>query len=76
MSLNDDNIAHLVAMPLRKLRLRNATELTPACLPHLAAIRDLEVCDLTGTSVGRAAQEAALGHEARAAEQRAPPEPP
>ena len=70
MSLNDDNIAHLVAMPLRKLRLRNATELTPACLPHLAAIRDLEVCDLTGTSVGRAAQEAALGHEARATRRR------
>jgi hypothetical protein len=71
MSLSDDNIAHLQNLPLRKLRLRDATELTDACLPHLAAIRDLEVCDLTGTSVGRAAQEAALGLEARAAERRA-----
>ena len=71
MSLNADNIAHLADLPLRKLRLRDATELTDACLPHLAAIRDLEACDLTGTSVGRAAQEAALGHEARAAERRA-----
>ena len=71
MSLNNDNIAHLVDMPLRKLRLRNATELTDACLPYLRMMGDLEVCDLTGTSVGRAAQEAALGHEARAAERRA-----